>query len=248
MRKKINKELLNEELKRFNMINEYAFNFYEDRAEPELEPGDEIILDLNEEEPSDEEEPEVDLGFGDEEAPEDKSGVEDEEPSDEEEPEADLGFGDEEAPEDELDMEEPAGDEVELDVTELVKGSEEAKASADAANEKIDQLMSMVGNLEGQLKSMEAISDKIESLEGELEKRAPTPEEKIEMRSLDSYPYNLKLTDFWGSQEGKYDVMDKEGEEEPKEYVLTKDDIDSDYSEVDMKTSLDDNDYIEDEI
>jgi hypothetical protein len=171
-----------------------------------------------------------------------------EEPSDEEEPEADLGFGDEEAPEDELDMEEPAGDEVELDVTELVKGSEEAKASADAANEKIDQLMGMVGNLEGQLKSMEAISDKIESLEGELEKRAPTPEEKIEMRSLDSYPYNLKLTDFWGSQEGKYDVMDKEGEEEPKEYVLTKDDIDSDYSEVDMKTSLEDNDYIEDEI
>ena len=148
----------------------------------------------------------------------------------------------------ELDMEEPSGDEVELDVTELVKGSEEAKVSADAANEKIDQLMSMVGNLEGQLQSMEAISDKIESLEGELEKRAPTPEEKIEMRSLDSYPYNLKLTDFWGSQEGKYDIMDKEGEEEPKEYLLTKDDVDSDYSEVDMKTSLDDNDYIEDEI
>ena len=42
--------------------------------------------------------------------------------------------------------------------------------------------------------------------------------------------------------------MDKEGEEEPKEYLLTKDDVDSDYSEVDMKTSLDDNDYIEDEI
>ena len=106
----------------------------------------------------------------------------------------------------------------------------------------------MVGNLEWQLQSMEAISDKIESLEGELEKRAPTPEEKIEMRSLDSYPYNLKLTDFQGSQEGKYDIMDKEGEEEPKEYLLTKDDVDYDYSEVDMKTSLDDNDYIEDEI
>ena len=197
MRKKINKELLNEEIKKFKLISEYSF--YEDKEEDEN-----LILGMNEE--------------------------------------------DEEAPEDELDMEEPSGDEVELDVTELVKGSEEAKVSADAANEKIDQLMSMVGNLEGQLQSMEAISDKIESLEGELEKRAPTPEEKIEMRSLDSYPYNLKLTDFWGSQEGKYDIMDKEGEEEPKEYLLTKDDVDSDYSEVDMKTSLDDNDYIEDEI
>lgn len=247
MRKKINKELLNEEIKKFKLISEYSF--YEDREEDE-----DLILGMNEEdeEPSDEEAPELDLGFGDEEAPEgeDKEELdfEDEEPSDEEQPEADLGFGDEEAPEDELDIEEPAGDEVELDVTELVKGSEEAKVSADAANEKIDQLMGMVGNLEGQLQSMEAISDKIESLEGELEKRAPTPEEKIEMRSLDSYPYNLKLTDFWGSQEGKYDVMDKEDEEESKEYVLTKDDVDSDYSEVDMKTSLDDNDYIEDEI
>lgn len=247
MRKKINKELLNEEIKKFKLISEYSF--YED-----IEEDEDLILGMNEEdeEPSDEEAPELDLGFGDEEAPEvedkEELDIEDEEPSDEEQPEADLGFGDEEAPEDELDIEEPAGDEVELDVTELVKGSEEAKVSADAANEKIDQLMGMVGNLEGQLQSMEAISDKIESLEGELEKRAPTPEEKIEMRSLDSYPYNLKLTDFWGSQEGKYDVMDKEDEEESKEYVLTKDDVDSDYSEVDMKTSLDDNDYIEDEI
>ena len=185
MRKKINKELLNEEIKKFKLISEYSF--YEDKEEDEN-----LILGMNEE---------------DEEAPEDELDME--EPSDEEAPEADLGFGDEEAPEDELDMEEPSGDEVELDmeepsgdeveldVTELVKGSEEAKVSADAANEKIDQLMSMVGNLEGQLQSMEAISDKIESLEGELEKRAPTPEEKIEMRSLDSLPYNLKLTDFW---------------------------------------------------
>ena len=43
---------------------------------------------------------------------------------------------------------------------------------------------------------MRAISAKIDSLENELEKRAPTPTEKIEMRSLDSYPYNIKLSDL----------------------------------------------------
>ena len=245
MRKKINKQLLKEEINKFKLMSEYAF--YEDKKEDE----ENLILGMNEEDEESSEE-DTNLGFGDEETPEeepkDDLSIEDEEPSDEEESEVDLGFGDEETPEEELDMEEPASDEVELDVTELVKGSEEAKASADAANEKIDQLMGMVGNLEGQLQSMEAISDKIESLEGELEKRAPTPEEKIEMRSLDSYPYNLKLTDFWGDQEGKYDVLNKDDEEEPKEYVLTKDDVGSDYSEVNMKTSLDDNDYIEDEI
>ena len=184
MKNKIKKELLNEEIKKFKLMSEYAF--YEDRDEKE-----ELILGMNEEdEDTSEEAPEEEseeLGLGDE------DGTSEEAP--EEEPE-ELGFGDEEVPE-----EESNEDEVELDVTELVKGSEEAKASADSANEKIDQLMNMVGNLEGQLKSMEEISDKIESLEGELEKRAPTPEEKIEMRSLDSYPYNLKLTDFWGDQE-----------------------------------------------
>jgi hypothetical protein len=245
MRKKINKQLLKEEINKFKLMSEYAF--YEDKKEDE----ENLILGMNEEDEESSEE-DTNLGFGDEETPEeepkDELSIEDEEPSDEEESEVDLGFGDEETPEEELDIEEPASDEVELDVTELVKGSEEAKASADSANEKIDQLMGMVGNLEGQLQSMEAISDKIESLEGELEKRAPTPEEKIEMRSLDSYPYNLKLTDFWGDQEGKYDVLNKDDEEEPKEYVLTKDDVGSDYSEIDMKTSLDDNDYIEDEI
>ena len=236
MKSKIKKELLNEEIKKFKLMSEYAF--YEDRDEESL------ILGMNEEdeEPSDEApEEEVDeLGFGDEESTT-------EEPAEDEVEE--LGFGDEEEPAEdeveELGIEEPAEDEVELDVTELVKGSEEAKASADSANEKIDQLMNMVGSLEGQLKSMEEISDKIESLEGELEKRAPTPEEKIEMRSLDSYPYNLKLTDFWGSQEGKYDILNKDGEEEEKEYVLTKDEVDSDYNDISVKTSLEDNDYIE---
>jgi hypothetical protein len=54
MRKKINKELLNEEIKKFKLMSEYAF--YEDREEEEK-----LILGMNEEdeEPSDEEAPEV---------------------------------------------------------------------------------------------------------------------------------------------------------------------------------------------
>ena len=123
----------------------------------------------------------------------------------------------------------------------MVKGSEETKVSVDNANEKITQLMDMVGKLETQLHSMEEISKKIDFLELELEKRAPTPEEKIEMRSLDSYPYNIKLTDFWATQKGQYDVLgmeDKE-EEEEKEYTLTQDDIEADYSASDIKSSFD---------
>ncbi len=227
------KTLLNEELQKFKMMTEYAW--YEERIPAEKD--DELIFgnELSEEEESSDDAGE---GFGDAEL-------------DIEEPAADEEIPDEEPMDepaaDDIPAEEPVEDDaVELDVTELVNSSEEAKASADAANAKIDQLMGMVAKLESQTKSMEAIGAKIDNLEWEIEKRAPTEQEKLEMRSLDSAPYNLKLTDFWKDQEGAYDVM---GTDKEKEYVLTKDEIDSDYSETDIKKSLDlDNPYEEDDI
>jgi hypothetical protein len=235
---KRNNKLLNEELKKFNLLAEYAF--YEDRYN---ETDDENLLLGNiEEAEGDEEEEDVsmddvldDEAAGDEDLgpdDEDLGGDEDLGPDDEDMGLDDEGFGDED---------DFGGDDetIELDVTELVKGSEETKASVDNANEKITQLMDMVGKLETQLHSMEEISKKIDFLELELEKRAPTPEEKIEMRSLDSYPYNLKLTDFWATQKGQYDILGSEDKEEEKEYVLTQDDIESDYSDSDIKSSFD---------
>jgi len=239
---KRNNKLLNEELKKFNLLSEYAF--YEDR---DNETDDENLLLGNIEEAEGDEEEDVSM---DDVLDDEAAGDEDLGPDDE-----DLGggegLGDEDLGPDDEDMgldDEGFGDEddfggddetIELDVTELVKGSEETKASVDNANEKITQLMDMVGKLETQLHSMEEISKKIDFLELELEKRAPTPEEKIEMRSLDSYPYNLKLTDFWATQKGQYDILGSEDKEEEKEYVLTQDDIESDYSDSDIKSSFD---------
>lgn len=220
--KKNTKNLINEEVEKFKKL--YEYNFYTE--------AENLILG-NIEEQEDEEVEDFFAGGEEEETEELDTMGPDEEPAAEEETE-------------EVDLEvEPADDgTIELDVTELVKGSEEAKQSADQANEKIDSLLSMVSKLENQLKSMEQISSKIDSLETELEKRAPTPEEKIEMRSLSSYPYSVKLTDFWSSQEGQYNLIDKE-DEEPKEYVLTQDDIDSDYSNADVKSSFEGEDLDE---
>jgi hypothetical protein len=248
--KRFNKELLNEEIKKFKILSEYEF--YEDKTE---DNPDNLILGNNmfeeDEENQDSTEPEnnepnpeegnQDLSFGDEEPVGDDMGFGDEEPVGD-----DMGFGDEEPAGDDMGFgdEEPAGDEVELDVTELVNGSREAKESADAANEKIGQLMSMIDNMTNQLTAMDAISSKIDSLEKELEKRAPTPEEKIEMRSLDSYPYNLKLTDFWATQKNQYDVIP----DEKKEFVLDDNAIQKDYSDSKIKGTFDvSNEYEEEE-
>ena len=44
---------------------------------------------------------------------------------------------------------------------------------------------------------MDTILNKINDLEQKVEKyRQKSPEEKLQLRSLDSYPYNQKLTDF----------------------------------------------------
>jgi hypothetical protein len=138
----------------------------------------------------------------------------------------------------------PVEDEVELDVTQLVQGTEDAKASADMATQKMEDLLMKFSELESQLANMSSITSKIDDLEHQIEKRNPTPEEKLEMRSFDSYPYNLKLTDYWAEKEGAYNVLDN-GEDKTKEYVLTQDDVNNEYSESNVKDSF--KDYEEEE-
>ena len=144
-------------------------------------------------------------------------------------------------------VEEPAGDEIEVDVTSLVKGSEEAKEAADKATQNTEMLLQKLSDLESRLANMTALSDKIEGLEQEIVKRNPTPVEKLEMRSLSSYPFNQKLTDYWADKEGAYDVM---GNNEPKEYILKKDDVDATYSDASVQKSFNTNitDFEEEDI
>ena len=69
---------------------------------------------------------------------------------------------------------------------------------------------------------MDQVIGKIDDLEKEIEKRNPTPVERLEMRSMDSFPYSVKLTDFWSDKEG-YEAT----EEEETEYTLTQSDVDN---------------------
>ena len=66
----------------------------------------------------------------------------------------------------------------------------------------------------------DSIFEKINSLENKIEKyREKTPEERLHLRSLDSYPFNQKLTDFF---EDKKEDMEMSGK---NEYVLTDDEV-----------------------
>jgi hypothetical protein len=67
---------------------------------------------------------------------------------------------------------------------------------------------------------MDGLVQKLNDLETKIEKyREKTPEEKLELRSLDSGPYNQKLSDFFTDKMGD---MEKSGK---NEYVLTTDEV-----------------------
>ncbi len=248
MRKKVklNPELLKEELKKFRLLSEYDF-YQEEKTAPEYDDTSNLILGNELEEAEDAEDVAADiagdLGIDAPEADAPEGGdvksddteqtgeIGDEEPA--EEPADDT-----EAPVEEP-VEEPVedtSDDVEVDVTSLVQGSEEAKMAAEKATQNTEMLLQKLSDLEARIASMDAVSSKIEELEKEIVKRNPTPVEKLEMRSLSSYPYSQKLTDYWADKEGAYDVMGKD--KEPEEYTLTKDEVDTTYSEPEIKKSF----------
>jgi hypothetical protein len=96
----------------------------------------------------------------------------------------------------------------------------------------MDTMFEKLSDLEGKLSQMDQIFAKINDIETKVEKyRQKSPEEKLQLRSLDSYPYNQKLTDFFADKE---DDMEKTGK---NEYILTSDEVEN-YSDSDIRKSF----------
>jgi hypothetical protein len=113
--------------------------------------------------------------------------------------------------------EEKDKDSEELDITDLVTSQENIEKKQE---EYFNNLFSQLSNLESKLKDMDSIVAKLNTLENKIERyREKTPQEKLELRSYDSYPFNQKLSDFFTD---KQDEMAKTGK---NEYILTKDDV-----------------------
>lgn len=105
----------------------------------------------------------------------------------------------------------------ELDITDLVKSQKNVEKRQE---EYFEQLFGHLDNLENKLSEMDNIVNQLNSLEAKVEKyRTKTPEEKLGLRTLDSGPYNQKLSDFFID---KQDDMEKSGK---NEYVLTSDEV-----------------------
>ena len=91
---------------------------------------------------------------------------------------------------------------------------------------KIKALIDTIQNLQDKL---DANNSEIESLKSEFEKRNPTQTEKLNLRSLDSYPFNVKPNEYWEkkAKQGGYDAYSDNDEPTSKEYVITNNDVDN---------------------
>jgi len=117
----------------------------------------------------------------------------------------------------------------ELEITDLVNSQKNIETKQE---EYFNNLFSQLSNLEQKLSDMDNVMNKLNDLEAKIEKYRPkTPEEKLELRSIDSGPYNQKLTDFFSD---KQQEMQKSGK---NEYVLTTDDVE-DYSVDDIRRTF----------
>lgn len=251
MRKKVtlNPELLKEELKKFKLISEYKFLANDPYNDKDVLLGNEGQLEEEEGDDAATDDLAAELGV---EAPEGNAQVSpDEEPVDGAEVPAEEPM--EEPMEEPVEepVEEPledTSDDVEIDVTSLVQGSEDAKMAADKATQNTELLLQKLTDLESRISSMDAVSSKIEALEKEIVKRNPTPFEKLNVQVDRSFPYSQRLEDYWAD---KGDYIDKD--EKPDEYTLTQDEIDTTYSEPDIKKSFgvtpdDENEFDEEDI
>jgi len=95
---------------------------------------------------------------------------------------------------------------------------------------KVDnRITSLIDSISNLLTKVDSNNQEIEALKAEFEKRNPTQTEKLNLRSLDSYPFNVKPNEYWAqkAKEGGYEAYADNAEPTTKEYTITNDDVDN---------------------
>lgn len=217
---------------------DYAEGDEEETEEGAEEGEDNPDFDFGGEEETEEEG--GDEGFGEEEGGEEEGG--------EEETDDEFGTADEFSAADDIESEEDSDTE-EIDVTDIVKRADDAKGYAEKAvsaaeegKNMIQDLMTKFEALQSSLSKIDTVSNEIQSIKKDIQSQKP--KEKLELRSLDSYPFNVKLTDYWNDEKIKanYEINggtpDAESEDgQVKVWKLDPNEA-KDFSTVDIKKSF----------
>lgn len=141
----------------------------------------------------------------------------------------DMPMGDTMQPDDEV-----------IDVDDLTKSQEAAEEKIDSMNAKFEKLMGAVETLikqnsERERETEKAMAATVKNVKDELNKRVPTPQQRMSMRSTKSAPYSMTPNEYMNNYapENYSDADDNNGADDAQ-YQITKSDIDNftDYASI----------------
>lgn len=122
-------------------------------------------------------------------------------------------------------------DEEVIDVDDVVKAQEKTNDKVNSVGRDLGTVDRRIEKLLSALEDMQGVIDKnnaeIADLKREFEKRNPTQTEKLNLRSLDSYPFNVRPNDYWRQKgfDSNYSAYGDNEEPTTKEYTITNDDV-----------------------
>ncbi len=134
----------------------------------------------------------------------------------------------------------PAGEPMEpteeIDVTDFI---EKGNALTTKVDTQVQAMSDQINTLTQKLASMDQMIGKIQQVEDEIHAMKPLkPIETLKLRSLDSYPYNQGIDDYWKTKEIEIEKLrDVNRVGDQQEFILTNDDVNN-YSDIDIKDSL----------
>ena len=141
--------------------------------------------------------------------------------------------------EDPMGGEQPGPDDNVIDIDDLTSAQDETNSIVQDIQTKFDKLIGVVDKFE---KFIDKNDAEINSLRQELEKRNPTPLEKLDLRTVnDSFPFNVKPNDYWKDKEATSNYrVGGDTDEVPEQYDLHQSDIDNVANWKEIADSLDD--------
>ena len=145
-------------------------------------------------------------------------------------------------------MEEPMADNVDamqptdevIDVDDLTQSQETTEYKIDGVNDKLTALMNVLPKF---IEALDQNDEKLNDLKAEIEKRNPTAEEQMNLRSQASYPYTETPKGYWEEKmknNPHYDVIynnEVSPNDEQEEFTLHKDEL-GDYNDQDLARSF----------
>lgn len=145
-------------------------------------------------------------------------------------------------------MEEPLANNVDqmqpddevIDVDDLTQSQETTEYKIDGVNDKLSALMNVLPKF---IDALNQNDEKLNDLKAEIEKRNPTAEEQMNIRSQASYPYSESPKGYWEEklkENPNYDVIynnDVAPSDEQKEFTLHKDDLNN-FNDQDLAKSF----------